>query len=292
MIWVIISCFFSNAGDLAVKAVRYLPSAQIAWMRVTIGTALLLPWAFTHRNALQFKYPSLQIGRVIASFSAVWLWSFGASHSSMMAITSIAFLCPVLVLPLAWLILKEASSLKRVSLVALAFIGVFIVALAETKQQVNFTSSFFSIGVVSLLVATFLFALSDVLSKKLIATHSSWALLFYFLVGSSVLGVGPALMAWEPLGLKELLVLSLLASSGILLLLAVLKAMEAYDLAATAPFKYLELPIAIFWGKVLFHEQINWLILLGCALIITSALWLGRIEHKAQAARLAVKDYN
>lgn len=276
--WVVVGCFFSNCGDLAVKLVSYLPAMQIAFMRVMLGTLLLVPWVIQqHRGVLRIKRPFWQVARVIVGFLAVWLWSYGAARTSLLATTTISFTCPILVLPLAYFCLGERSDFSRVLAVLVAFIGVLVVAVAEpggVEEYVGFLHG----GTLVLVVSATLFALSDILNKKLVAQEGVYSLLFYFCLGSTLLAAVPCYLVWRPIGWYEFLILTMLAGSGILLLFAILKAVEACDLAALAPYKYLEVLFSVFWGYVLFNEHLRWSIVVGCGLIVASALWVSYVS--------------
>lgn len=285
--WVVVGCFFSNCGDLSVKLVRHLPSMQIAFMRVAIGTLLLVPWAVRHgKTVLAIKQPSWQLLRVITSFLAVWLWSYGASHTSLLATTTLSFTCPILSLPLAYFCLGERSDFSRIMAVLIAFLGVIVVASFEAEGAADMQIGFLHKGTLVLFASAILFALSDVLNKKLVAQEGVYSLLFYFCLGSSLLAAVPCYLVWQSLGLYEYLVLTMLASSGILLLFAILKAVEACDLAALAPYKYLEAVFSVGWGYFLFGEQLKWHTVIGCSLIVSSALWISyRSIHCAKKAK-------
>ncbi len=82
--WGIVGRFFSNCGDLAFKLVSYLPAMQIAFMRVMLGTLLLVPWVIQqHRGVLRIKQPFWQVARVIEAYLPVWLWSNVAAPTSL-----------------------------------------------------------------------------------------------------------------------------------------------------------------------------------------------------------------
>ena len=63
------------------------------------------------------------------------------------------------------------------------------------------------------------------------------------------------------------------------------------DAATVAPFEYLGLPLAVFWGWVVFAEFPQWEIWIGMALIIGSGLFVF-LREQQKARRIARGEVN
>lgn len=279
--WIICASFFSNLGDTSIRLVgNNLPAIQIAFFRFFFGTLILLPLLlYKGRSSFIIKNKSWHLLRIIIGFGAIACWIYGASQTSLPSITTISFACPILVLPLAYLFLGEKSDWKRLLAVGAGFAGVVIVAFFE-KGSLNKTSEvlFFHSGVVFLFLGATLFAMSDVLNKKMLATESLFSLLFYFCLGTTIISFIPALLAWKQVSYTELFYLFILGASGASILYCILKAANAAEISSIAPYKYIELIISIAMGYLLFNEVIKIPTIVGASLIIPSALLIAYYE--------------
>jgi S-adenosylmethionine uptake transporter len=125
----------------------------------------------------------------------------------------------------------------------------------------------------------------------MIATESLISLLFYFYLGTSLIGFIPALLVWQPIGYLELFYLSLTGVGGVLILYCILKAAAATEISSIAPYKYFELIISIVMGYVLFNQIIKVSTIIGACLIIPSALLIAYYEiHKEIKAKAAQEN--
>lgn len=279
--WIVCASFFSNLNDTAIRLVgSNLPAMQIAFFRFFFGTLVLLPlMLYKGKSSFVIKNKPWHLLRIIVGFSAIACWIYGASQTSLPSITTISFACPILVLPLAYLFLGEKSDWKRLLSVGMGFIGVVIIAYFE-KNTIAKTSEilFFHPGVVFLFLGAVLFAMSDVLNKKMLATENLFSLLFYFCLGTALISLVPALFMWQPMSYSEIFYLFIMGAGGASILYCILKAAHATEISSLAPYKYVELIISIIMGYLLFNEIIKIPTIVGASLIIPSALLIAYYE--------------
>ena len=281
IVWAIFASFYSNLCDASVRlAGTSLPAMQITFFRLFIGTLVLLPLLLYSRKPFYvMKSKGGHLIRIIIGFGAMACWILGATQTSLPSITTISFACPIFVLPLAYLFLGEKSDWKRILSVAIGFIGVIIIAFFEsTGRGQGSTLFFFHAGTVYLFFGALLFALSDIINKKMLGTENLLSLLFYFYFGTTIISFIPALMVWQHVGYADLLQLSILAVSGVLVLYCILKATNATEISSIAPYKYIELVFSVVVGYALFGEIIKMSTIVGAALIIPSALLIAYYE--------------
>lgn len=279
--WIIISSFFSNLGDISIRLVSdHMPAMQIAFFRFFFGVIILLPiMLYKGKTAFVIKNKSWHMLRILVSFGAIACWIYGTSQTSLPAVTTISFTCPILILPLAYIFLREKSDWRRVLSVLIGFLGVLIIAFFEQSSSTKTHSiCFFHPGIVFLFVGAVLFALSDILNKKMLASESLFSLLFYFCLGSLLIGIIPALLVWQPVANLDLPYLLLSGAAGVCLLYCILKATNAADLASVMPYKYFELVFSIVMSYILFKEIIRVPTIIGALLIIPSSLLIAYYE--------------
>jgi len=279
--WIICAGFFSNLCDTSVRLVGdNLPAMQITFFRLLFGTLILLPvLMYKGRASFMIKNIRNHIVRVVIGFGAIACWIYGARQTSLPSITTISFACPLFVLPMAYVFLGEKSDWRRVLSVGSGFLGVIIIAFFENKNIGLATGGFsLHLGVMFLLFSAVLFALSDILNKKMIASESLISLLFYFYFGTAVIGFIPAVLVWHQVGYMELFYLFVLGTGGVLILYCILKAAAATEISSIAPYKYVELIFSVIMGYLVFKEIIKLSTIVGAGLIIPSALLIAYYE--------------
>jgi len=279
--WIIISSFFSNLGDISVRLVSdHMRAMQITFFRFFFGVLILLPiMLYKGKTAFIIKNKSWHLFRIIIGFGAIACWIYGTGQTSLASVTTISFACPILILPLAYIFLHEKSDWQRILSVLVGFLGVIAIAFFE-KSSLEKTSNilFFHPGVVFLFVGAILFSFSDILNKKMLASENLFSLLFYFCLGSALIGLVPALLVWQPLLNLDIMYLLLSGSAGVCLLYCILKATNAAELSSIMPYKYFELVFSIVISYILFKEIIRVPTIIGALLIIPSALLIAYYE--------------
>ncbi len=290
--WTICASFFSNLGDISIRLVgNDLPAMQFTFFRLFFGTIILLPFLlYKGKSSFYIKNKRDHLIRIIIGFGAIACWVFGASQTSLPSITTISFACPLLVLPLAYIFLGEKSDWHRVLSVLAGFLGVIIIAFFEGQGNSQ-PSGMFSLhtGILFLFFGAMLFAMSDVINKKMVASENIFSLLFYFYLGTALISFIPALFVWKSLGLRELFCLSLSGTAGVSILYCILKAARATEISSIAPYKYIELLFSIGMGYVLFSEIIKVSTVVGASLIIPSALLIAYYEINKEMKNKAAK---
>jgi len=114
--------------------------------------------------------------------------------------------------------------------------------------------------------------------------------LFYFYLGTALISFIPALLVWQPMGLREVFCLLLLGTCGVSILYCVLKATRATEISSIAPYRYIELIFSIGMGYFLFKEVIKFSTAIGASLIIPSALLIAYYEINKEIKAKAIRD--
>ena len=290
--WTLCSCFFSNLCDTIVRLVGGdLPAMQITFFRLFFGTLIILP-ALLYKGKTSFvvKDKIGHLARIIIGFGAIACWISGASQTSLPSVTTISFSCPIIVLPLAYLFLGEKSDYKRVVSVILGFIGVIIVAFFESNDaRQTIGSLHLHSGIVFLFFGALLFAMSDILNKKMLASEGFFSLLFYFYFGTAIISFFPALLVWESMKYEEIFYLAILGISGVLVLFCILKAAKATEISSISTYKYVELIFSIIVGYILFKDIVKISTILGASLIIPSACLIAYHEINKEKMKVEIE---
>jgi len=283
--WIVLVCLISNLNDILMRlAGTRLPSMQISFFRFFFAFLTLIPFVIVRgKEAFVTAQPGFHFLRAVLGFGAVAFWCTGVSKAPLAVVSTIALTVPIFVLPMASLFLKEHVVWQRTAATLAGFAGILII-IKGTAGETSLLNSLYHLdnGSIFLIAAAILFALSDILNKKMVHQESSLTMLFYFAAGTSLFGILPAIFVWTTPTLTELLYLFCLGAGGNLILYFLLKAFAATDVSALAPYRYVELIFATFFGYILFQEIPTDITLIGAAIIIPSTFAIAYYETRQQ----------
>lgn len=245
--------------------VRYLgtelPAAQSAFIRFGFGLMFLLPalWA---KRGMRFgpEVRRMFLGRGALHVVAVILWFYAMARVPVAEMAAIAFLGPVMVLVIGGLILGEGLGARRIAAVCVAMAGGLIVLRPGVREL--------SLGHLSQLGATVLFAMSYIIAKRL-SREAPASVIVGVLSVTVTLGLLPLAAAqWQPLRWEQAGWLACVAGLATLGHYAMARAFRAAPLAVTQPVTFLQLIWAAMLGALAFGEPVEVWVMAGGGLII------------------------
>jgi S-adenosylmethionine uptake transporter len=132
-----------------------------------------------------------------------------------------------------------------------------------------------------------MFAVLDVVNKKLLILHEGFAPMMFFSSLWTMLFTFPlAWMHWQTPNTTELGWLILLGIGANGLLGCLLKASSCCDLSALQPLRYTEFIFSCVFSILIFHEQPTFQVLCGLAFIVPTTLYLGHHELRLEKNKL------
>lgn len=260
-----------------------LPPVQISFGRFLVPAFLLLP-VILWRDGLRGLVPPefwLHCLRG-AGISLATVFFFSALKEMPMADTAaIFFIEPLILTIFSAIFLGERIGWRRILAVAVGFMGAMIVI----------RPSFSEVGPVALMPvgAAICFAGYMILTKKMAGRCDPWTMQYMAGVSGAVLmgllmiaGLGfDGIVTPGSTELGWLVALGLMAIGGHTLIILALQRVEA---ASIAPFQYLEIIGATFWGYMIFSEFPDAVTWLGVAIIVGSGIFVYIRERKAGGA--------
>ncbi len=266
--WFILSLVCSNLNDTAVKyLVTNLPVLEVSFFRFFFGVLSLLPFMlYQGRTAFITPRLGIHILRGTLLFGAMILWVCGVGTAPLTVVTVLSFTVPMFVLILAPILLHEIVTLPLWVATCVGFIGALVV-LDPTDFKFNPMS-------IVLLIASFMFALLDVINKKYVLKESMLSMLFYSALVTTMLAAPLAFWVWVTPSPTQLMILMLLGAGSNLILYCLLRAFALVNASAVAPVRYTELLISASMGYILFHEVPIWSVYTGSVLIIPATLFI------------------
>jgi S-adenosylmethionine uptake transporter len=248
-----------------------ISSLQINFIRLSLSSILLLPFVFFDffRGKKLFDLPSYVLRGIIFGM-ALCCWGYGLGGAPIFVAGIIGFLIPVFVNILAIFFLNEKVQLSTWAYMATSFLGVMLV-LCKDKVSIGLNLYAFI-----LLVSAFLFALMDVLNKKIVDNVPISFILFYPTFFAA-LAIAPfAMLVWKPLSTYNFAFTALLSVLGTALVYCIITAFSLEDLSFITPAGYLEIVFSTILGYFIFGEKVGLYDFIGGSIVLISMILMYR----------------
>jgi S-adenosylmethionine uptake transporter len=131
-----------------------------------------------------------------------------------------------------------------------------------------------------LLLSALIFALLDVINKKIVTKLNLSAMILYSSITIAILCFIPTIIFWKTPSTLDLLILLLLGLNSNLVLFSLLKAYLLCDISALAPYRYLELILSAIIGYIIFQEIPTLNVFYGGVIIVTSTIFIAYLERE------------
>ncbi len=203
--------------------------------------------------------------RNVAHFGGGYAWFYGVGVISLAEVFAIEFTVPIWTAIMATIFLGERMSRRRAVAVALGFAGI-LVMLRPGVAAVSVPSLVVLCGALG-------FAVAYVVMKRLSATETPLAILFYMNAIQLALGLVPALYQWVWPSAGAWPWVAVVAVAGLTSHYSIARALRLADATVVVPMDFLRLPLIAVVGFVVYGEALSAWVLVG-ALIICCATWL------------------
>ncbi len=277
-----------SMNDLAIKALSGdYALHQVILLRAVIGMALVLGvswYSGAGLRQLRTRRRGAHLLRVSIVMVSNITYFVGLSLMPLADAVATAFVAPLFVTLMSAAVLKEQVGPRRWAAVGVGMAGVLIM----TRPGAGVIQP----AAILVLISAFCYASSHMMTRRMRDTESAMALNFYvqcgFIVVSSLFGllVGDGHLAqapgstWEflfrPWHMPPLGDLWAFAATGVAVGVGGLMMSQAYrttEAALVAPFEYVGMPMAIFWGAVVFGTFPDHTAWAGIALICGAGLY-------------------
>lgn len=302
ILFILIGIFAISVNDLLIK---YLsggyPLHQLVAIRAGIG--LIFTTALLHREGgfrlLRTDTPWLHALRCAMIIGANMTFYAAVVVMPLAQAMALFFVAPLLITLLSIPVLGEKVGPWRLSAVGVGFVGVLVMQQPWAALDPNGPGR---IALLLPVIAAALYASMQVLTRRLGVSSPASALAFYvqsaFLIVSLVFftitgdgrfsGTGDAgldflLRAWIVPPVSDFWLLGLLGLCSGVIGYAISAAYKLTDAATIAPFEYVGMPLAIFWGWTVFGEWPDINTWIGCALIVGAGAVVFLREQKRKA---------
>ena len=292
----VISALVFTLMSATVKAVsaRY-PVGEMIFCRAFFALIPLLIWLWWREelpSALRTQNLGGHLKRGV--FGSIGMFS-GFAALSLLPLpdaVAIGYAAPLIVVVLAAIILKERIRMYRWSAVAIGFVGVLIMLSPhfEAAELARGLQPGPTLGAVLALVGACCSAGATIEIRRLTATEMTGAIVFYFMVLTSLLGLATAFLGWNMPTASDAGLLVLMGILGGLGQILMTQAYRFADTSLVAPFEYTTMIWAVAVGWVLFGELPVRAIVIGSFFVIGAGLFVIWREHKLGLLRRETRE--
>lgn len=249
-----------------------IPPGQQIFFRSLFAVPVILIWLAWQgqlRDGLKTVQPMGHFYRGIIGTAAMFLGFWALALLPFPEATAIGYAAPLLVVIFAAMFLGEDVRLFRLSMVGLGMAGVLIVLSPQFTMQMDPARS---LGAVVALGAASCAALAQIFIRKLVQQERTSAIVFWFSITSTVIGLMTLPFGWvmpDAVTLLMLVMIGLLGGTAQILLTS---AYRFADASLVAPFEYVSMLLAVLIGWFIFDEAPTAVVLAGAALVILAGV--------------------
>tara|TARA_A100001037_G_C15149657_1_gene638356 strand:- start:1443 stop:2486 length:1044 start_codon:yes stop_codon:yes gene_type:complete len=288
-----ILCIFGGVSALTLQdaLIKWLsgtfPLHEITLARSVVAVVITL--IIVHFEGgfglLRTNRPVLHLARSVLLITANMCFFMGVASMPLAEATAVFFLAPLFITALSVPLLGEEVGLRRWIAVLVGMAGM-IVMLRPGQGTIELVA-LFPVG------AALAYALMQIVTRRLGATDRASSMALYVHVAFAIVSAGVGLSigdgrlagsdhpsidflfrAWS---MPEGLEIVLLLGCGVLIAIGAYLLSQAYRVAPpaiVAPFEYAALPLALFWGIMLWGDWPDVSAMAGMALIVGSGLYV------------------
>lgn len=267
-------CMFMGMASLVKAASVELPPGQAVFFRSFFALPIIFGWLALRgelRNGWKTKNPMGHFWRGLVGTSAMGLGFTGLGLLSLPEVTAIGYAAPLLVVIFAAMFLNEEVRAFRLSAVALGMVGVLIVLSPRLSVGASLNVSE-TLGAVVVLMGAVMAALGQVFVRKLVATETTAAIVFWFTITSTMMALLTLPWGWVvpdwPVAVMGVMA-GLLGGIGQIFLTS---SYRYADASLVAPFDYTSMILALTIGYFIFDEVPTGTMLVGAAIVIAAGV--------------------
>jgi drug/metabolite transporter (DMT)-like permease len=271
---VVATLFFAGQDAITKHLTQSISVAQIVTVRFFFFSLFAIVYA-SHSMDIKLAFrstrPKLQILRGLLICSEIALFAFALQHLGLAEMHAIFACFPLIITALSVPFLGEKVGWRRWMAVGLGFIGTLIIIRPD--------SGAFSLYVVIAMACAFMFAIYNLITRK-VSRHDRFetSLLYFGVVGFiSSLAVVP--FYWQTPTFDQIFWLGVISITGIIGHLLLIKALQLTPAVILQPFNYFVLLWAMIIGYSVYGEVLQTYKIIGAALVVFSGVYIARREY-------------
>ncbi len=270
--WMVVSMAGFAVEDVLIKfATRALPIGEVLMLFGICGAVVFAGLARRDGASLLAARAFPRIMAIRAGFEFVGRLSYALAITltPLSSATALLQAAPIVVVLGATLFFRETVDWPRWCGIVAGLLGVLII-LRPAADDFSAMSLLAVVGTVG-------FAGRDLASRAVPASVSTWVLGWYGFLTLVCAGAAYSWWAGQPLVMPTVTgALTVLAAAltGVFSYTSLMKAMRTGSISVVTPFRYTRLIFGLTLGVVIFDERVDGPMVLGCAVVIGSGLFV------------------
>lgn len=270
----LLACLFFSLMDAVMKRLAAdFPAIQVTALRSISSLPLILAyvhWRGAWRTLWRVRWP-LHLFRMALGVAMLTLFAFALKSLPLTEAYALFYISPLAIAALSIPFLGERVPRASWIAIAVGLLGVLVVLNPRGAGLV-------SLAGLAVLASALCYACSAITVRLLSRTDSSESMVFWMLLGVSLVAGVMAAPGWVALELRHLWPLAALAVTGFLGQLTITEAFKLAPAATVTPFEY----SALAWGlglDLLVWQTVPGLrVFIGAGIIVASGIYLARHE--------------
>lgn len=259
---------FATMDTIAKHLGQEIPVPMVAWGRYAFHLGFML-MLFPGRRLLpllRVRQVKLTLLRGVLLLTATLSFFTAIRYIPLADAVAIGFVAPLFVVALSIPILGERVGPRRWAAVLIGLVGVMIIVrpgLADVHWAYGL-----------MIFMAFIFAAFVIVTRMLTRTEETMSILFY----AALMGtVGTTLMLpffWQTPTWEQVGWMAAMGAIGGVSQLLMINAYKVATASALAPFQYLQIIFAAFWGYVIFSDFPDMWVVVGGGIVVASGLYV------------------
>ena len=258
---------------------------QLIFIRALIGLLIIVPPILFRQGitVLRTSTPGLHALRGVFIVLANLMFFTGLATLPLAEASAVVFTAPVLITIFSYYFLREQISIWRWIAVSIGLVGMICVVQPFGSQiEIAYLWPFgAAIVYAGFIITTRFLGRKD--STESLAIYSIVAFLIISIAMGLIMGDGRftgtnnpglefLLREWHWSLRDDLWPITMIGFLSAVIALAMSAAYRASEASFLAPFEYINLPLVLLWGYLVFGDLPNWLALLGISMIILGGM--------------------
>ncbi len=247
---------------------------QIVFLRTSVALAIVLIIALKlGRAPIRTRRFGFHLVRNGVHYCANFLWIFGVGLIPLAQVFALEFTIPIWLAIFAVIFLRERMTLGKAVAILFGFGGVLIILRPGLVA--------IEAGSLAILGASVGFAMSNVITKALTRTDSSFAIVFYMFVIQWPIGLVGASLVWVMPTWNDVPWIGLIGVTALSAHYCMARALALADATLVIPIDFLRMPMIAVIGFLFYGEPFSAFIFLGAILIFAGNYYNIRAESRA-----------
>jgi drug/metabolite transporter (DMT)-like permease len=258
---------------------RTLGILEILALRSALGLVILGALVLVRpelRHAVRTRHIWLHLMRNGVHFAAQFAWATSLTLLPLATVFALEFTMPAWTALLASLFLHERMTQSRIGAIVLGFLGVLLIIRPGVQT--------FQPAALLTLAAAFGYAITLTTTKRLTATDSTFAIVFWMNLMQLPMNLaGSDPLFFLRLGVDQTLPVIAVGIAGLASHYCLSNAFRAGEATLVVPLDFLRIPLIALVGWSLYGEPLDIFVFAGAGLIISGVLWNLRAETRKPA---------